>query len=402
MIPQRFILHLDADAFFASVEQAADPRLRNRPVVVGGRTRGIVASASYEARRMGIYTPMPMALARRICPRAVFLPGNYELYETFSRRIFDLCREITPLVEECSIDEGYLDLGMIRRREPEEIVARARAIQARVRDALKITLSEGIGTTKIVSQVASKARKPNGFVALRPEEELAFLHELPVDRLPGVGPKSRRILHDFGLRTIGQIARTDPEALRGLLGSPAPVFHRLANNIDPRPVVPNRADRKSYSHQETFAEDVDDIEYVDSVLRSAADRLMSRVRADHRRIRTVAVRLRYTDWRESRASESLPEPTDLETDLYGLLGRLLRRAWTLRVRVRMASLKISNIYPSVRQLDLFSPLREKRERAWHTVDEIRRRYGFDAVRSADVLTRRRRPEPAIRFPGSGP
>lgn len=395
---RRSILHLDADAFFASVEQAADPRLRGRPVIVGGQVRGIVASASYEARRYGVYTPMPMALARRICPRAVFLPGNYDLYETFSHRVFDLCRETTPLVEQCSIDEGYLDLTMASRR-PEETRDRARRIKDRVYDWLKISVSEGVGTTKIVSQLASKARKPNGFIVLDPEGELPFLHALPADRIPGIGPKTCEQLRDFGLRTIGHLARIDPAILAGVLGRSSLQIHRLANNVDPRPVVPNRDEQKSYSHQETFDEDVDDEVYLVSVLRSMADRLMARIREDEQQVRTATVRLRYTDWRESRASESLGEPTDVETDLYGLIHRLLRRAWALRVRVRMASLKFSNLYPAAWQPDLFSGVREKRKRLYRAVDDIRRQQGFNAVRSADVLLRRAAPRPPARLVG---
>ena len=250
-----------------------------------------------------------------------------------------------------------------------------------------------------VSQLASKARKPNGFVVLDPEDELSFLHALPADRIPGIGPKTCERLRDFGLLTIGHLARIDPSVLAGALGRSSLQIHRLANNIDPRPVVPDRNEQKSYSHQETFDEDVDDGIYLVSVLRSMADRLMARVREDQRQVRTVAVRLRYTDWRESRASESLDEPTDVETDLYGTVQRLLRRAWTLRVRVRMASLTLANLYPAAWQPGLFSGAREKRKRLYRAVDEIRRRHGFDAVRSADVLLRRAAPRPPARIAG---
>src|SRR5579863_8259554 len=192
----RVIVHLDADAFFASVEQAADPRLRGKPIAVGGERRGIIASASYEARKLGVYTPMPTARARKLCPKLIVLPGDFERYEQFSSWMFGYAYDFTPDVEQTSIDEGYFDLTANRRKEPIEI---ARTVREASRQSLKISVSEGIGANKLVSQIASKLNKPAAFHLVPPGSETQFLHPLPNRWLPGVGPKTAARLDSAGL-----------------------------------------------------------------------------------------------------------------------------------------------------------------------------------------------------------
>src|SRR5271165_5818152 len=201
----RVIVHLDADAFFASVEQAADPRLRGKPVAVGGESRGIIASASYEARQFGIYTPMPTARARKLCPKLIVLPGDYERYEQFSSWMFGYAYDFTPNVEQTSIDEGYFDITANHSKPSVEI---ARTISRAIRQSLKITVSEGIGSNKLISQIASKLHKPAAFQAVPGGQEKLFLHPLPNKWLPGVGPKCAQRLNAAGLADIGQIAAT--------------------------------------------------------------------------------------------------------------------------------------------------------------------------------------------------
>src|SRR5437899_2683177 len=183
----RVIVHLDADAFFAAVEQAADPKLRGKAIAVGGESRGIIASASYEARKFGIYTPMPTARARKLCPKLIVLPGDYERYEQFSNWMFGYAYDFTPEVEQTSIDEGYFDLSASRQKPPVEI---AQTIRQAIRQSLKISVSEGLGTNKLVSQIASKLNKPAAFQAVPPGQEIPFLHPLPNKWLPGIGPKT--------------------------------------------------------------------------------------------------------------------------------------------------------------------------------------------------------------------
>jgi len=220
----RTIVHLDADAFFAAVEQAADAHLRGKPVAVGGEKRGIIASASYEARQFGVYTPMPTAQARKLCPKLIVLPGDFERYEQFSHWMFGYCYDFTPAVEQTSIDEGYFDLTANRQKPAAEI---AQTIRQAIGQRLKITVSEGIGSNKLVSAVASKLTKPAAFQEVPPGRETVFLHPLPNQWLPGVGPKTSTRLNAAGLVRIEHIAATPLAMLELLLGQQAASIRRV-------------------------------------------------------------------------------------------------------------------------------------------------------------------------------
>jgi len=251
----RVIVHLDADAFFAAVEQAADPKLRGKAIAVGGERRGIIASASYEARKFGVYTPMPTSRARKLCPKLIVLAGDFERYEQFSNWMFGYCYDFTPDVEQTSIDEGYFDLSGVRKR-PAEI---ALIIREAIGQKLKISVSEGIASNKLVSAVASKLTKPAAFNEVPPGGEAAFLHPLPNKWLPGIGPKTSVRLNAAGLAEIRQIAATPLEMLELLLGNQAASVRRFAHGIDERPLIPVREPQKSFSQQETFASDLADV-----------------------------------------------------------------------------------------------------------------------------------------------
>jgi DNA polymerase-4 len=376
----RTIVHLDADAFFASVEQAADTRLRGRPIAVGGENRGIIASASYEARKFGIYAPMPTARARKLCPKLIVLPGDYERYEQFSNWMFGYAYDFTPDVEQTSIDEGYFDLTANRKKPAIEI---ALTIRKAIGQSLKINVSEGIGSNKLVSQIASKLNKPAAFQNVPGGQEKRFLHPLPNRWLPGIGPKTAVRLNAAGLADIGQIAMTPVDMLALLLGSQAPVMRQFANGIDERPLIPARDPQKSFSQQKTFNEDVTDEEYVEAVLRHMADKLFVKVREEGRSVRTLTVKVRYNDRDENMRAESLREPTDLETDIYGRLHGLLREAWQRRVSLRMVSLKLSNVYAGVfrNELELETNARNHaaRERLATTLDKLRHDKGWSVV-----------------------
>lgn len=370
------ILHLDADAFFASVEQAADRHLRGRPVVVGGLHRGIVASASYEARRYGIYTPMPISAARRLCPNVIVVPVRFDLYEQFSANIFGLAEEMTPLVEKQGVDEGYLDMtGTVGclKREPEQA---AEKLRRDVKSWLKVTISQGLARTKLLSQIASKRNKPDGLTVIppQPEQEIAFLHPLPVQWLPGIGPAAATLLNSAGLTRIGQVADMPMDCLSDLVGSAALQLRDFARNIDNRRVVPTRPEALSYGHQETFQEDTTDVALIDATLRKLADEAFVRLRAGGKQMRTVTVKIRYTDMDEHQGQLSLPEPTDVEAQVYPLLSRLLQRLWDRRVRLRMVQVKLSNIYSGFSQLDLFG-VRQKQHDLAVTCQAIRDRFG---------------------------
>jgi DNA-directed DNA polymerase III PolC len=376
----RTIVHLDADAFFASVEQAADARLRGRPIAVGGESRGIIASASYEARKFGVYTPMPTARARKLCPKLIVLPGDYERYEQFSNWMFGYAYDFTPDVEQTSIDEGYFDLTANHKKPPAEI---ALTIRKAIGQSLKISVSQGLASNKLVSQIASKLHKPAAFQAVPGGQEKQFLQPLPNHWLPGIGPKTSVRLNAAGLAAIGQIAALPLDLLALLLGGQAPVLRQFANGIDERPLLPASAPQKSFSQQETFSEDVTDEEYVEAVLRRMADHLFAAVRDEARSVRTLTVKVRYNDRDENQRAESLREPTDLETDIYGRLRGLLREAWQRRVSLRMVSLKLSNVYEGVfrGELALETSARNHaaRERLAVVLDELRRNRGWSVV-----------------------
>ncbi len=383
----RAIIHFDADAFFASVEQAADRRLRGRPIAVGSLHRGIVASASYQARAYGIYTPMPVSRARRLCPNLIVVPPHFELYEQFSANIFGMAEEVTPAVERQGIDEGYLDLTGTQRclgRDPQEV---ARKLQANVKDWLKVTISQGLARNKLLSQISSKLYKPDGLTVIPPreEDELAFLHPLPVHWLPGVGPTLARLMQSAGLTTIGQVSAMPLDWLAELAGSDAARLRDFARNRDDRPVVTTREEALSYGHQETFDEDTTDAVFLDAKLRQLADHAFVRLRADGQQTRTVSVKIRYTDMDEHQGQMSLKEPTDVEDDVYPLLSQLLKRLWDRRVRIRMVQVRLSNIYRGARQLDLFGVRQTRRDLAV-ACETIRRRHGTQALmRAHDLL-----------------
>jgi DNA-directed DNA polymerase III PolC len=382
---ERAIVHLDADAFFAAVEQASDPKLRGRPVAVGGEKRGIIASASYEARRYGVYTPMSTARARKLCPNLIVLPGDFERYEQFSNWMFGYCYDFTPEVEQTSIDEGYYDLTETRKPAAEVALTIRRAILQR----LKITVSEGIGTNKLVSEVASKLTKPAAFYEVPPGGEAAFLHPLPNKWLPGIGPKTSVRLNAAGLVAIHHVATTPLSMLELLLGNQAAIIRQFAHGVDERPLIPLQEPQKSFSKQETFPADLTDEEYIEAVLLRMVDSLFASVREEGRSIRTLTVKVRYNDMGEDQASESLREPTDLETEVYGLIRALLRKAWKRRVSLRLVSIKLSNLYRGAYLTELpFLPNSQRREsgvRLAGKIDTLRQAYGHSVILRAHDL-----------------
>lgn len=375
----RVIVHLDADAFFASVEQAADSRLRGKPIAVGGEKRGIIASASYEARRFGVYTPMPTSRARKLCPKLIVVPGDFDKYEHFSRWMFSYAQDFTPDVEITSIDEGYFDLSAVRK--PPLTVAET--IRTAIRQSLKISVSEGIASNKLVSQIASKLTKPAAFNEVPAGKEIFFLHPLPNKWLPGVGPATAQRLNAAGLAHIRHVSATPTDMLHMLVGNMAPSLKAHADGIDERPVMPMNAPAKSYGQQQTFGTDITDEEFAEAVLRRMADDLMAKVRADGKSIRTLTVKVRYNDMDEDQCGESLLEPTDLETDVYGRIQILFRQAWKRRVSLRLVSLKLSNVYDGIFRVELAlersAEQHAARRRLAAVVDELRQARGRGVV-----------------------
>jgi DNA polymerase-4 len=319
------ILHADLDSFYASVEQRDDPRLRGRPVIVGG---GVVLAASYEAKAFGVRTAMGGRQARMLCPGVVEVPPRFEAYTEASKAVFDVFRDTTPLVEGISIDEAFLDVGGLRRISgtPEEIAARLRS---RVLDEVGLRITVGVARTKFLAKVASGVAKPDGLLVVPPDEELAFLHPLPVQRLWGVGTVTAEKLHARGIRTVGEVARLPEEALVAMLGRGwGRHLHALAHNRDPRPVVTGRR-RRSIGSQRALGRGRRTMAELDEVLVGLVDRVSRRLRKAERVGRTVVLRLRFDDFTRATRSHTLPRATDHTATLLAALRAVLAEAGPL-------------------------------------------------------------------------
>jgi len=385
------ILHADLDAFFASVEQRDDPRLRGRPVIVGG---GVVLAASYEAKAYGIRTAMGGRQARGLCPHAVVVPPRMSAYAEASKAVFGLFDDTTPLVEGLSIDEAFLDVRGLERLAgpPTEIAARLRR---KVREEVGLPITVGIARTKFLAKVASAVAKPNGLLVVPPDDELGFLHPLPVERLWGVGRVTAAKLHDRGLRTVGQVAALDELFLVHLLGrASGRHLHALAHNRDPRPVQTGRR-RRSIGSQRAMGRRPKSLEEIDTTLVAIVDRVARRLRAGRRVCRTVILRLRFDDFSRATRSLTMPRATaQTETILEAARG-LHAAAVPLIVAhgLTLVGISLTNLEDADRiQLTLTDDWRPDALDA--ALDEARERFGSDAVRRAVLVGR----DPGISMP----
>ncbi|HZZ59024.1 MAG TPA: DNA polymerase IV [Opitutaceae bacterium] len=383
MTPLPTIVHLDADAFFVSCEQARDPSLRGRKCAVGGATRGIIASASYEARACGVYTPMPTQRALKVCPDLIMIRPTFGLYGKVSARMFELCETLTPQVERNSIDEGYFDVGPCGFRSSDEVEAAVRKLQKRIWDELEITVSFGIAANKLVAQIASKLRKPRGFVVVPPGEEADFLAPLGIGKLPGIGAKTEALLVARGVARVRDLFGRTERELRSWFGSDWRGLLARAAGQDDRPVDPGHEDAKSYSQQETFDADVGDFAEIERVAKGMLDDLMAKVRQDGKRVRTLTIKVRYPNFTDESQGRSLPEASDLEAPFYPLIGPLLRGAWSRRLPLRLVSVKLSGVESPAEQLEMFAAAEEKRRRLAGVLDRLN--AGGPAVRHGHQL-----------------
>ena len=384
------ILHLDLDAFYASVEQRERPELRGRPVVVGGLgNRGVVAAASYEARAFGIHSAMPSARARRACPEAVFVAPRLDLYSAVSKDVMAILRSATPLIEPLSLDEAFLDVSGAERLlgSGPEIAA---MLRARIAAELGLNASVGVAATKMLAKIASDSAKPNGMVVIEPGTELEFLHPLPVGRLWGVGPATRTKLARFGVTTVGDLAAIPEATLVRTLGQAAGRhLHALAWNRDPRPVEPHR-EAKSIGHEETVAADRTDRRQLEQDIVRMADLVAARLRARAKTARTVQLKLRYSDFDTITRSETLRDSTDLAA-VIGRSALALLAAVDLREGVRLLGVSALQIQEGAADHEQLSfgdaaevtPEQGALER---TLDAVRARFGADAVgRAANTV-----------------
>ncbi|MGC4072593.1 MAG: DNA polymerase IV [Nibricoccus sp.] len=378
-MPIPTIVHLDADAFFVSVEQALNPSLRGKKVAVGGRERGIISSASYEARACGVYTPMPTQRALKVCPDLLLVKHTSGLYGEYSRKLFDLCETLTPYVERNSIDEGYLDVGPCGYKSAIEVEAAVRGLQRRIWDELQITVSFGLAVNKLVAAIASKLRKPRGFTVVVPGQEASFLAPLDIGRLPGVGTKTEEMLKARGIARVQDLFERPESELRSAFGDGWRGVLAMARGEDDRTVEIEHEDAKSYSQQETFGRDISDFAEIERIAKGMIDDLLPKIRADGKRVRTVTVKVRYPDFQQASAGHSLPEATDLETPFYSWIAPLLKQAWTKRRPLRLVSVKLSSVEDPKAQLEMFAEGDEKRKRLAATVDALKASRGSATV-----------------------
>ncbi|WP_255792751.1 DNA polymerase IV [Arthrobacter zhaoxinii] len=396
------IMHVDMDAFYVSVELLKRPDLIGRPVIVGGLGgRSVVLSASYEARRYGVRSAMPMAVARRQCPQAVVLEPHQDVYRTFSGQLMQIFESITPLVEQLSVDEAFLDIaGSMRRLGPPRVIGEL--IRQRVADELGMTASVGIAATKFVAKIASTRCKPNGLLLVPKEQTVDFLHTLDVSALWGVGAKTREVMARVGIATVADVANTPPTVLRRLLGAVGDHVYELSWGRDPRAVTPVRRE-KSIGAEETFASDVSDDDTLHTELLRLAHRSAVRLRAAGLQCRSVSLKLRYADFTTLTRTRTLPEPVDSAQMIYettkGLLAALGPRPQSVRL-IGLRAEQLESAEGAAMQLTL-----DGREDSWRSaedaLDRINRRFGELGVVPARLIAPSPRKPPAEPDPSPG-
>lgn len=380
----RRIVHLDMDAFFVEVERLRDPSLRGRPVIVGGdpNARGVVAAASYEARRFGVHSAMPLRTAKRLCPQAVFVHARHDRYGEASDRVFEILEAFAPVVEPVSIDEAYLDLTGTDRLYGSS-AATVRRLRAAIREKTGLPSSAGIGTSKLVTKVTSGLAKPDGQIEVPAGGEAAFLAKLDVNVIPGVGKVGEGKLRAGGIATIGDLTRLGRGRLEAWLGDTGVWLWECSQGIDDRPVeLPGEP--KSIGRETTLARDSSDAELLESTLHHLAERAAARLRRHHLRARTVTVKFRTSNFQTFTRARSLPAPTDLDTKLIPVALDLFRKIFHDEhgghAKVRLIGASFSGLSHDPAQIDLLDGEREKRlERLVRGVDAVRERYGSGAI-----------------------
>ena len=379
------ILHADLDAFYASVEQRDDPSLRGKPVIVG---MGVVLAASYEAKARGVKTAMGGHRALRLCPDAVVVPPRMKAYTEASRAVFEVFDDTSPQVEALSIDEAFLDARGMERiaGTPEQI---ARRLRREVRERVGLPITVGVARTKFLAKVASAQAKPDGLLVVPPDGELAFLHPLPIEALWGVGPKTAERMRRVGLETVAQVAELDENSLITLCGKGAGrKLHALAHNRDPRPVVVGRR-RRSMGTQRAFGRRQRSWEELDSMLVALVDRLSRRLRRAQRVARTATLRMRHLDWGRSTRSHTLTEATASTMTILTALRELLFDARPLIERrgLTLLGIALTNL-SDAGAIQLALPIEHRQASALDAaLDDVRDRYGADAIKRAVLLGR---------------
>ncbi len=382
----RQIMHIDLDAFFVSVEQALNPDLKGKPVVVGGKPdrRGVVASASYEARAFGLHSAMPLTTASRLCPQAIFIEGNFAKYRDASQRFMTILADFSPYLEPLGLDEAYLDAtGFESIHGPTKQMAAS--IKQRIKVELVICASVGIANFKIVAKIASDLCKPDGLLEVAAGKERSFLKPLPVAKLPGIGRKGERILKDLGIKTIGQLAALPLNILKSHFGVAGELLHNYANGIDDRKVEP-AGEAKSISRETTFGKDTRDSSLLKATLRYLSERVGSELRQKGKLTRCVTLKLRYADFTTITRQHTLSQAGDTDQTIFDIGLKLLKKELSREKQaVRLIGIGISNLTEAGRQLDMLDSSAQRLEKLNTAIDRIRKKYGFTAIQTGRTL-----------------
>ena len=383
----RCIFHLDLDTFFVAVERLLDPTLQGKPVIVSpGTARSVVATASYEARKFGVHSAMPFAQARRLCPQAVIVPGNFPAYQKASCAFFHILEAFSPDIEPASLDEAYIDYTNCQELFGPSLSA-AGLIQRQVKSELGLDVSIGISTSKAVSKITSDLAKPAGILYVLPGYEAKLLAPLSIRKLMGIGPKSEPRYRAHGIRTIGDLAQLPKTLVTRVFGETGRILQNMARGEDYSPVQ-RRQSAKSLSHEETFAHDTTDREFLRHALHRLVCELGYRLRRYNLRTQKLCVKVRYADFSLHTRSQSLPRPTNLDGRLFETAVSLLDRLLIRRVRVRLLGFVAQDLAKHDQQLCLpDTPARERLDSLLMAADKLRSRYGYSIVQWASLLRR---------------
>jgi len=382
------ILHVDMDSFFVSVELLERPELRGKPVVVGGRPdqRGVVSSASYEARKYGIHSAMPLRTAGRLCPHATFIDGHHEKYSEWSDRVASILAKFSPIVEMTSIDEAYLDLGGTERLHGPPLAAADKVLRS-ITQSTALPCSGGLATTRLVAKVASDQAKPRGLVWVAPGMEARFLAPLPIRKIPGIGEVTERALRALGIENVEELAAHRQEQLEKIFGQWGTALYRKARGGDSYEFLID-AEPKSISHNHTFAEDTSEVTAMESLLSHLSQKASKRLREAGLSSRTLTLTIRYAGFQTYTRSRTVEEPVRLDADIFAIFLELFREHRDPERKVRLLGVALSGLFHGAEQLDLLeADRREKLERLTKAADQLRDKFGFGSVQFGSSLRR---------------
>jgi DNA polymerase IV len=372
--------HVDMDAFFVSVEELFDPSLKGKAVVVGGQRdeRGVVSAASYEARKFGVHSAMPLRTAAKLCPHAIFVDGHPDRYREYSSKAYEIMSRFTPLVEMASIDEAYLDMTGTERLHGPPLRA-AHTLHTEMKAETQLNCSVGIATSRVVAKITSDQAKPNGVLWVVPGQEASFISHLEIRKMPGVGKVTEKHLHDIGIKTLGQLAAMEDRVLQDVLGEWGLSLAAKARGYDAggwyESEIGEDDGPKSISHEHTFGEDVRQQEKLEATLLRLSEMVGRRLREHRLFARTLQLKLRYTDFSTITRASSLPRATQLDNEIYSEIRELFRTNWKNGTSVRLLGVSTSNFEDSEGQPSLLDDSHERWQSALNAADKLRDKFG---------------------------